>query len=136
MTTALQGLLERHVASGTIPGAVASLGTAEPTIVAAGAMSVCGAPMRADAIMRVKSMTKAITTVAALRLVEAGRLRLNEPVERWLPELADRQVLNSPTADLAGTSPAVRGANAPAFADQHLRLRHGADRVSAAAGDG
>jgi CubicO group peptidase (beta-lactamase class C family) len=53
-------------------------------------------------------MTKAVTTVAALRLVEAGRLRLDEPVERWLPELADRQVLKSPTADLADTSPAVR----------------------------
>jgi CubicO group peptidase (beta-lactamase class C family) len=108
MTSALRGLLERHVASGTVPGAVASLGTAEPEIVAAGAMSVSGAPMRADAIMRVMSMTKAVTTVAALRLVEAGRLRLDEPVERWLPELADRQVLKSPTADLADTSPAVR----------------------------
>src|ERR687898_1067573 len=108
MTSALQDLLERHVASGTVPGVVASLGTAEPKIVAAGAMSVCGAPCPADAIMRIQSMTKAVTTVAALRLVEAGRLRLDEPVERWLPELADRQVLKSPTADLADTSPAVR----------------------------
>src|SRR5829696_8386793 len=108
MTSALQDLLERHVASGTVPGVVASLGTAELKIVAAGAMSVLGAPMRADAIMRVQSMTKAVTSVAALRLVEAGRLRLDEPVERWLPELADRQVLKSPTADLADTSPAVR----------------------------
>jgi CubicO group peptidase (beta-lactamase class C family) len=108
MTSALQDLLERHVAGGTVPGVVASLGTAELEIVAAGAMSVRGAPMRADAIMRVQSMTKAVTTVAALRLVEAGRLRLDEPVERWLPELADRQVLTSPTADLADTTPAVR----------------------------
>ena len=108
MTRALLDLLERHVASGTVPGAVASLGTAEPTIVAVGAMSVGGAPMRADAIMRMQSMTKPVTTVAALRLVEAGRLGLDEPVQRWLPELADRQVLSSPTADLADTSPAVR----------------------------
>ena len=108
MTSALQDLLERHVASGTVPGVVASLGTAELKIVAAGAMSVGGAPMRADAIMRIQSMTKAVATVAALRLVEAGRLRLDEPVERWLPELADRQVLKSPTADLADTSPADR----------------------------
>src|SRR5215213_6731341 len=108
MTSALRDLLERHVASGTVPGVVASLGTAEFKVVAAGAMSVGGAPMRADAIMRIQSMTKAVTTVAALRLVEAGRLRLDEPVERWLPELADRQVLKSPTADLADTSPAVR----------------------------
>ena len=58
MTSALQELLERHVAVGTVPGVVASLGTAELKIVAAGAMSARGAPMRADAIMRVKSMTK------------------------------------------------------------------------------
>src|SRR5829696_7973030 len=108
MTSALQDLLERHVTNGTVPGAVASLGKAEPEVAAAGAMSVGGAPMRADAIMRIMSMTKAVTAVAALRLVEAGRLALNEPVERWLPELADRQVLTSPTADLADTSPAVR----------------------------
>ncbi|HEX6684787.1 MAG TPA: serine hydrolase domain-containing protein, partial [Candidatus Limnocylindrales bacterium] len=104
----LQDLLERHVASGTVPGAVASFGAAEAEIAAAGAMSVGGAPMRADAIMRMKSMTKAVTAVAALRLVESGRLRFDEPVQRWLPELADRQVLKSPTAGLADTSPAVR----------------------------
>jgi CubicO group peptidase (beta-lactamase class C family) len=108
MTSALQDLLERHVARGTVPGVVASLGTAEPRIVAAGAMSVGGAPLGADAIMRIQSMTKAVTTVAALRLVEAGRLRLDEPVERWRPELAARQVLKRPTADLADTSAAVR----------------------------
>ncbi|MFL6077005.1 MAG: serine hydrolase domain-containing protein, partial [Mycobacteriales bacterium] len=108
MISALRDLLERHVASGTVPGAVASFGTAEPQIVAAGAMSAGGAPMRVDAIMRMKSMTKAVVAVAALRLVEAGRLGLDEPVERWLPELADRPVLKSPTAELADTSPAVR----------------------------
>jgi CubicO group peptidase (beta-lactamase class C family) len=108
MTSALQDLLDRHVTSGTVPGAVAALGTAEPEISAAGVMSVGGVPMPVDAIMRIKSMTKAVTAVAALRLVEAGRLTLDEPVERWLPELADRRVLTSPTAKLADTSPAVR----------------------------
>jgi Beta-lactamase len=51
---------------------------------------------------------KAVTTVAALGLVAAGRLGLDEPVERWLPELADRQVLRRPSADLADPSAAVR----------------------------
>jgi len=60
MTSALQYLLERHVAGGTVPGVVASLGTAEPEIVVAGTMSVGGSPMRADAIMRIQSMTKAV----------------------------------------------------------------------------
>ncbi|GIH03860.1 serine hydrolase [Rhizocola hellebori] len=108
MTSALQDLLERHVASGTVPGVVASLGAAEPEMAAAGAMAVGGAPVRTDAIMRIQSMTKAVTAVAALRLVEAGYLRLDDPVQRWLPELADRRVLNHPAADLADTSPAVR----------------------------
>ena len=108
MTSVLQQLLDRHVARGTVPGAVASLGAGEPEIAAAGLMSVGGPPMRADAIMRVQSMTKAMTAVAALRLIEEGRLALDTSVEPWLPELADRQVLRSPTADLADTSPAVR----------------------------
>ena len=110
MTSPLQDLLDRHVASGTAPGIVASLGTPElePEIVAAGAMSVGGPPMQTDAIFRIQSMTKAVTAISALRLVEAGRLTLDEPVERWLPELADRQVLRRPTAELADTTPAVR----------------------------
>ena len=87
MTSALQDLLERHVESGNVPGGVASLGRAEPKIVVAGTMAVGGAPMRADAIMRIQSMTKAVTTVAALRLVEAGRLtstsRCNGGCPNW-----------------------------------------------------
>ncbi len=108
MTSALQDLLERHVASGTVPGVVASLGTADPEIVAAGALSIGGLPMPADAIMQIQSMTKAVTAVAALRLVEAGRLTLDDPVARWLPELSDPRVLRAPTSDLADTTPAAR----------------------------
>src|SRR6202011_922327 len=58
--------------------------------------------------MRIKSMTKAITSVAALRLVEAGRLGLDKSLEEWLPELADRRVLTRPTAPLDDTVPAHR----------------------------
>ena len=72
MTSVLQELLDRHIARGTIPGGVASLDAGEPEIAAAGVMSVGGPPMRADAIVRVQSMTKAITAIAALRLVETG----------------------------------------------------------------
>jgi len=108
MTGPMQDLLDRHVASGTVPGAVASLGTAEPEIAVSGVMSVGGKPMRRDTIFRIQSMTKAVTAVTALRLVEAGRLTLDTPVELWLPELADRRVLNDPGADLAATTPAVR----------------------------
>ncbi|CAM3665198.1 serine hydrolase domain-containing protein [Isoptericola cucumis] len=108
----LQALLDRHVLAGAAPGAVASLlavpDGAEPEAVASGAMSVGGPPMPPDALVRVMSMTKAVTAVTALRLVEAGRLGLDAPVDRWLPELADRRVLTSPTAPLTDTAPAVR----------------------------
>jgi CubicO group peptidase (beta-lactamase class C family) len=64
--------------------------------------------MRDDAIMRIQSMTKAITAVAALRLVEAGRLELDQGLVDRLPELADRRVLRNPTAELDDTVPARR----------------------------
>ena len=58
--------------------------------------------------MRIQSMTKVITSVAALRLVEAGRLELDQSLVDWLPELADRQVLRRPAAELDDTVPARR----------------------------
>lgn len=98
--TSTRELLERHVAAGAVPGAVALIGGGDAEAVTVGVSAVDGAPMREDAIFRIQSMTKAITTVAALRLVERGCLDLDESVEEWLPELADRRVLTSPTADL------------------------------------
>jgi CubicO group peptidase (beta-lactamase class C family) len=114
VSTALQDLLTHHVDAGTIPGAVALLGADDPGVVTAGVASVGSAPMGADAIMRIQSMTKAITSVAALRLVEAGLLGLDQSVVDWLPELADRQVLRDPAAELGDTGPAV----------QAITLRH------------
>jgi CubicO group peptidase (beta-lactamase class C family) len=104
----LEELLFRFVEDGTIPGAVALLGSDEVEVVAAGVASIGGEPMRANAIMRIQSMTKAIVSVAALRLVEARRLGLDESIEEWLPELAKRRVLSSPAAALDDTVPARR----------------------------
>jgi CubicO group peptidase (beta-lactamase class C family) len=108
MTSALEDLLVRHVQEGTMPGAVAVLGSGEAELVAAGVASVGGEAMRGDAIMRIQSMTKPITSVAALRLVEAERLGLDRSIEEWLPELANRRVLSGPTAALDDTVPARR----------------------------
>ena len=108
MDTALQELLIRHVDAGTIPGAVGVLGAANAEVVAAGVASIGGGPMGDDAIVRIQSMTKAITSVAALRLVEAGHLDLDQSLTDWLPELADRQVLRNPKAELDDTVPALR----------------------------
>ena len=108
VSTALRELLIRHVDAGTIPGGVALLGAGNAEVVTAGVASIGGGPMGEDAIMRIQSMTKAITSVAALRLVEAGRLELDQSLVDWLPELADRQVLRGPAAELDDTVPARR----------------------------
>jgi CubicO group peptidase (beta-lactamase class C family) len=106
--TALQELLTRFVDAGTIPGAVAVLGGRDAEPVTAGALSLGVPPMPTDAIMRIQSMTKVITSVAALRLVDAGRLGLDDGLVSWLPELAERRVLRTPTAPLDDTVPAER----------------------------
>lgn len=108
MTRALHDLLSRHVEAGTVPGAVGLLGTDDPEVAAVGVSVLGGPPLTADAVVRIESMTKPVTAVAALRLVEAGRIGLDQDVEEWLPELADRRVLTSPGADLDDTVPAVR----------------------------
>jgi CubicO group peptidase (beta-lactamase class C family) len=91
-----------------MPGAIGLMGAPDAEVVVAGVASIGGGPMRPDSIVRIQSMTKAVTSVAALRLVEAGRLELDQPLAQWLPELADRQVLREPTAELDDTVPARR----------------------------
>jgi len=66
------------------------------------------APMRRDTIFRISSMTKPITAAAAMILVEECKVRLDEPVDRWLPELAERKVLKRLDGPLDGTVPANR----------------------------
>jgi CubicO group peptidase (beta-lactamase class C family) len=68
-------------------------------------------PMRRDTIFRIASMTKPIVSVAALMLLEEGKLRLDDPIERWLPEFADPRVLNDPDGQLDDTRPAARSIN-------------------------
>lgn len=92
---------------GAVPGGVIAVGH-DPAPIAVGAMAVGGPPMPADAIVRIQSMTKLVTTVAALRLVEAGEIGLDDPVAVRLPELAAPRVLTSPDAPLTDTVPAER----------------------------
>lgn len=105
MSRSLHDLLARHVESGAIPGAVGTFGeSCEP--IAVGLTAPDGAPMPTDAIFRIQSMTKAITSVAALRLVDDGVFSLDDPIATWMPELADPRVLASPDAPLATALPA------------------------------
>ena len=66
------------------------------------------APMQRDSIFRIASMTKPITGVATMMLVEEGKLALGDSVEKWLPELADRKVLNAADGPLDQTHAAPR----------------------------
>jgi CubicO group peptidase (beta-lactamase class C family) len=65
-------------------------------------------PMRADTLFRIASMTKPITSAAALMLMEEGKLALEDPINRWIPELANLRALNDPAGPLNDTSPAAR----------------------------
>ncbi|MFB7250323.1 serine hydrolase domain-containing protein [Microbacterium sp. NPDC056234] len=101
--TELTRLLDDHIARGTAPGIIVADGTAD------GRLDITTAgDLADDAIVRIQSMTKAITAVATLRLVQNGHLNLDDPIERWLPELADRRVLRTPTSPLTDTEPANR----------------------------
>ncbi len=66
------------------------------------------APMARDTLFRIMSMTKPVTSVAILMLVEEGKLKLDDPVTKWLPELADMRVMKDPAGSLDDTYPAPR----------------------------
>ena len=99
-----------HVESGAVPGLVTLLSRrGEVHVDAIGAKAIGGSePMRRDTIFRIASMTKPVTAVAAMILVEECRLRLDDPVDRLLPELADRKVLRAIDSPLDDTVPANR----------------------------
>lgn len=106
----IQASLEQHIHSGALPGAVALVSFREE--VRAFALgrkaSTSEQPMQRDSIFRISSMSKPITAAAALLLVDRGVLSLDEPIQRWLPELADRRVLRSLNGPLTDTVRVVR----------------------------
>jgi CubicO group peptidase (beta-lactamase class C family) len=65
-------------------------------------------PIERDTIFRIASMTKPITSVAALMLVDEGRIALSDPIARYAPEFADMRVLRSPDGPLDETDEASR----------------------------
>ena len=91
---AVDAALAAAVEDGRIPGAVVLVTTPDRVVYhqAVGEMAP-GEPMRPDALFDIASMTKPITSLAALMLVEEGRLDLDTPASDYLPELAGREVL-------------------------------------------
>jgi len=106
----LREVLTRHVESGDMPGLVALVARrGEVHVEAIGTMEAGGTePMRRDMIFRIASVTKQIAAAAAMTLAEECRLRLDDPVDGALPELAGRQVLTRIDAPLDDTVPAGR----------------------------
>ena len=65
-------------------------------------------PLRTDHIFRVFSNTKLITSCAALLLYEEGKLKLDDPIERFIPQLGNRKVLRPGATSIDDTEPAKR----------------------------
>jgi CubicO group peptidase (beta-lactamase class C family) len=116
----MQEILERYVKDGAVPGAVALVARGERVEVAVagsldtgsldtGSLDTGGtAPMARDSIFRIASLTKPIIAAAAMVLVQDGRIALDDPVARWLPELAAPMVVRTPASPVDDVVPAAR----------------------------
>lgn len=95
-------LLRRATDAGDVPGVAVAVTTADGTVFedAAGKRDLASdAAMAPDTIVRIASMTKAVTGACAMQLVEQGKIELDAPIRRFLPELGDAQVLEGYDAD-------------------------------------
>lgn len=106
----LHEIMAAHVEAGHAPGLVSVVsrrGEAHVDVIGETAADN-GDPMRRDTIFRISSMTKPITAVATMILLEECAVRLDEPVDRLLPELADRRVVRRIDGPVDDTVPARR----------------------------
>jgi CubicO group peptidase (beta-lactamase class C family) len=127
----LRARLERHIEPGFAPGMVGLVASGpEVETFVLGKMAFEGPDMRRDTIFRIASMTKPVTATAVMMLVEEGKLRLDEPVDRLLPELANRGVLRRIDAALDDTVPARR----PITVEDLLTFRCGHGLILAPSG--
>jgi len=101
--------LKEALDAGHAPGLVGLVAHGkELRTIVLGRMAIDGPPMQRDSIFRIASMTKPVTAVATMMLVADGKLKLDEPVERLLAELADRKVLRNLDGPVDDTVPAKR----------------------------
>jgi len=121
-----------YVERGEVPGLVTLVGRrGEVHVDSIGVREIGGGdPIRRDTIFRISSMTKPITAVATMILAEECMVRLDEPVDRLLPELANRRVLKRIDGPLDDTVPA----NRPITVRDLLTFRMGFGIVMAAPG--
>ena len=119
----LERLLKHHVDDGLVPGAVALVSSAAGTEVAVvGHRDLAGTvAMTRDTLFRIASVTKPVTAAAVLSVVEERRIALRDPVSRWLPEIADPQVVRTPGAPADDVVPVAR----PVTVEDLLTMRAG-----------
>ena len=124
----MRAALQRHVESGQVPGIVALVyHRGREHVETIGTMGFdTDAPIRRDTLFRLASTTKPIAAAAAMILVEECRLRLDDPVDPWLPELANRRVLRTIESPLDDTVAAER----PITLRDLLTFRSGYGEVS------
>lgn len=118
MAARIDEKLQAAVAAGAVPGVVAMAAGPDGVLYegAAGKRSTAADdPITPDTMMRIASMTKMVTTTAALQLVERGSLRLDAPVKEYRPEFADLPVLTG----FDGDTPQLRAPSVQATV-QHL----------------
>jgi len=103
--------LQKHIDDGDIAGVVAAVARDGKLVyqVALGKLDrERDADMPEDALFRIYSMSREITSVAALRLFEEGAFKFDDPVSKYLPEFSDQRVLlNAESTDLEATRPRV-----------------------------
>jgi CubicO group peptidase (beta-lactamase class C family) len=106
----LRAVMAGYVERGEVPGLVAALSRrGEVHVDAIGSRTLAGGdPVARDTLFRIASMTKPMVAVAAMILVQECKIRLDEPVDRLLPELANRRVLKRLDSPLDDTVPARR----------------------------
>jgi CubicO group peptidase (beta-lactamase class C family) len=106
----MRAVLSAHVDAGRAPGVVALIARGDDVHVeAVGHMDLGGGRrIERDTIFRIASMSKPVTAVAAMILIEQCVIRLDEPIDDLVPELADRRVLKSMESELDDTVPADR----------------------------
>jgi len=95
--------LESYVSSGKLPGLLATIGRAAgmPNVVAVGTQGLGETtPVNIDTLWRIYSMTKPITGIAAMILVDEGKMKLDQPIADFLPEFANMTVLTDPDKNL------------------------------------
>ncbi|THD81857.1 MAG: class A beta-lactamase-related serine hydrolase [Phenylobacterium sp.] len=108
---AVAAAIGEAVGSGQLAGAVSLLwrdGRVVQTAAVGWRDREADLPMTRDTIFRIASMSKPVTSVAALSLMEAGGFALDDPIARWAPEFHEMRVLRSPTGPLHDGDPAER----------------------------